>query len=280
MLLHEWTLVFFTVLVQAAVGIVLGGEYLLRRADNCAERKSIRRQSCIAFALFAVAGVISLGHTGSPFNSFYTILNIGSSWLSREIAVLGLTGFAFLWLAFMRWKAEEQASERIAALLVIVFGCVLIAVMSRVYRLSVVPAWDSWAGFLTFFGSVFLLGSLWHGMMSAKGDEAKKFGSALVVPAFVGLVLASAGVPLAVPTTAGCVNPSTVFIPASCIASYLSLRMVLTVLGMSTFTLSVIRTVQGSGRWACVPTLAFALALAGELLGRSMFYASYARLGM
>lgn len=280
MLLHEWTLVLFTVLVQAAVGIVLAGECLLRKTDNANERRGIRRQSCAAFIFFAVAGLVSLGHTGSPFNSFYTLFNIGSSWLSREIAMLSLTGLAFLWLAYMRMKDDEQASEKTAALLVVIFGVLLIAIMSRVYRLSVAPAWNSWAGFLAFFGSAFLLGPLWQSMVSLKGDGARKFGSSLLLLAFAGLALAAASAPLAVPAASGGVNPATVLAPASCIASTLALRMALVVLGVGILALSVVRVLQGCEKCACSPALAFALVLVGELLGRSMFYLSYARLGM
>lgn len=279
-LLHEWTLVLFTVLVQAAVGTVLVGECLLRKADDAAERKRIRRQSLVAFAFFAVAGVISLGHTGYPFNSFYTVFNIGSSWLSREIAALSLTGMVFLWLAFMRMKEEEQAAEKTAALLVVVFGFLLIGVMSRVYRLSIAPAWDSWSGFLAFFGSAFLLGSLWQALATGRSDGGKKFGAPLVALAFVGLAFAAASAPLGVPTATGGVNPATVLVPASCIASTLALRMALSVLGVALLALSVIRAASGCGKCACVPVLAFGLVLLGELLGRSMFYLSYARVGM
>lgn len=278
-LLHEWTLVLFTVLVQAAVGTVFAGECLLRKTEDGAQRRCIRRQSLAAFVFFAVAGLISLGHTGSPLNSFYTLFNIGSSWLSREIAILGLTGIAFLWLAFMRMKEEAQGSEKIAALLVVVLGFILIGVMSRVYRLTVAPAWDSWSGLLAFFGTTFLLGSLWQGAAAGKRGCGTTFGAPLVSLAFVGLILAAASAPLGVPTVSGGVNPATVLLPAPCIAGVLALRMALTVLGVALLALSVIRAASG-GKCACVPVVAFALVCIGELLGRSMFYLSYARLGM
>lgn len=280
--LHEWALVLFTLLVQTAVGIVMAGECLIRQTEG-ETRTAIRRQSCVAFVFFAVAGIVSLGHTGSPLNSFYTLFNVGSSWLSREIAVLSLTGMAFLWLAYMRFRKPEQASEKTAAFLVIVAGLILIAVMSRVYRLSVAPAWDSFSGLAAFFGSTFLMGGLWMGMVLRKADvcSAKNNGAgALASFAFVGLTLAAVSLPLGIPTTDAGVNPNTVLIPASCVASSLALRILLTGLGVAVFVMSLLRAAKSGCASACGPVAAFLLVLAGELLGRSVFYLSYARLGM
>lgn len=275
MLLHEWTLVLFTLLAQTAIGMVLVGECTLCQTNDAAQRKPIRSQSAVAFVLFAAAGLISLGHLGSPLNSFYTITNIGSSWLSREIALLSLTGVAFLGLAFFRLKEEEAALEKILAILVVVLGLALVATMSRVYRLSVAPAWDSWYGCLVFFGSVFLMGSAWQAMVA--GDNPK-FGPTLIGFAFLGLLLAAAGSPLGVPTAgAGAINAATALLPSSCIASYLAWRIALSVAGAA---LLALRFSSGGGLAASITVPAFLLILAGELLGRAAFYISYARVGM
>lgn len=282
LLLHEWTLVLFTLLVQAAIGIVMVGECLLRQTEGEA-RIMIRRQSCIAFILFAVAGLVSLGHTGSPMNSVYTLSNIGSSWLSREITMLSLTGMAFLGLAFLRFKKQERALEKTAALLVAVLGLILIATMSRVYRLSVAPAWDSFSGLAAFFGSTLLIGGLWMGLALRKSHacSVKDSGvTALAAFTLFGLLLAAVSVPLGVPVTDAGLNPNTVLIPASCVASSLALRILLTCIGVTVFILSLFRSAKNGCACVCGPVVALILVLAGELLGRSVFYLSYARLGM
>ncbi|MDR1856808.1 MAG: dimethyl sulfoxide reductase anchor subunit [Desulfovibrio sp.] len=279
-LLHEWSLVLFTALAQVAVGIVLVGECLLHAAQDAAVRTNIRRQSPIAFALFVVAVLISLGHTGSPLNSFNTIRNIGSSWLSREIGMLCLTGIVFLWLAFMRMKEQEQAQEKTAAGLVVVFGVLLVVTMSQVYRLPVAPVWDSCVSFLAFFGTMFITGALWQAVVVSKSEDGEKFGTLLLVMAFVGLILAAASAPLGVPVVSADMKPATVLGPASFVASKLALRMVLTGLGVGILALTLVRATQNCRKCAYAPLLAFILALTGELLGRSMFYFAYARIGM
>ncbi len=289
LLLHEWPLVLFTLLVQAAVGIVLVGECLLRRAKDARLVTRIRRQSCVAFILFAVGGLLSLGHTGSPLNSFHTLSNIGSSWLSREIAMLGITGLAFLWLAFLRWKDQPQAAEKTAALLTVAAGLVLVAVMSRVYRLAVVPAWSSYAGLLAFFATVLLCGALWHGFMLSRSHPdfitlpgLPQEGSAarpLFAAAFLGFLLAAVSLPLSVPLQDAGLNLRTALIPLSCLTWSLALRALLTGFAVLLFGLALLRG-ECKCSPACATTVALILLAAGEFLGRALFYLSYARVGM
>lgn len=289
LLLHEWPLVLFTLLLQSAVGIVLVGECLLRRAEDERLVTCLRRQSCAAFILFAVGGLLSLLHTGSPLNSFHTLSNIGSSWLSREIAVLSFTGLVLLWLAFMRRKERPQTAEKTVARIAIVAGLILVAIMSRVYRLAVVPAWNSHAGLLAFFASVLLCGALWHGFMlnrlcqggiSFSGlPQERSAARLLFAAAFLGFLLAAASLPLSVSVQEAGLNMRTALIPFSCLAWSLTLRIALTGTAVLLFCIALLR--EDCKRFPVgMAGMALLLLAVGEFFGRALFYLSYVRVGM
>ena len=96
--LQEFPLVFFTLLVQMAVGMVLVGKCVLGNEADRALREGVRRQNVAALLLFAVAVVISFVHLGTPLHAPFTLLHVMQSWLSREILMIGLVGLALLWL--------------------------------------------------------------------------------------------------------------------------------------------------------------------------------------
>ena len=87
MIFTEWSLVFFTVLAQTAIGMLLVSEIVFMRS-NSPVGKALSRQLPIVTLLTGASLFLSLTHLGTPLHSAYTILNAGSSWLSREILVI------------------------------------------------------------------------------------------------------------------------------------------------------------------------------------------------
>ena len=67
--LQEFPLVFFTLLVQMAVGMVLVGKCVLGNEADRALREGVRRQNVAALLLFAVAVIISFVHLGTPLHA-------------------------------------------------------------------------------------------------------------------------------------------------------------------------------------------------------------------
>lgn len=111
--LQEFPLVFFTLLVQMAVGMVLVGKCVLGNEADRALREGVRRQNVAALLLFAVAVIISFVHLGTPLHAPFTLLHVTQSWLSREILMIGLMGLAccgWCWLGAksMRWMARKK----------------------------------------------------------------------------------------------------------------------------------------------------------------------------
>ena len=136
-----WSLVIFTLLGQAAAGMLILS-FFSRTADTS------RAKAWAACILLGVGALASLEHLSDPTVSFYTITNVGTSWLSREILFVGLFGAGLLlWLITLNAWAR-----RLAAIL----GLAFVYVMSRVYTIPTVPFWNS----------LFTGGPYWTSMMN------------------------------------------------------------------------------------------------------------------
>ena len=125
-----------------------------------------RLPACI---LLGVGALASLEHLSDPTVSFYTITNVGTSWLSREILFVGLFGAGLLlWLITLNAWAR-----RLAAIL----GLAFVYVMSRVYTIPTVPFWNSLFTYWLFLATSLLLGSsllLFMDALAARKDPEKK----------------------------------------------------------------------------------------------------------
>lgn len=283
--LQEMPLVLFTLLAQMSLGVILVGECVIccRAGDAAGERA--RRQSPAALALFAAAALISLGHTGTSLHAPYAILHLGSSWLSREIALVALVGLALLWLAYMRLKKQPSPKERPASALVIVAGLLLVFAMSKVYAQKSIPGWNNPGLFPLFLSTVFMLGALWHALALSLKNTALKAGAAgaarpLLLWALAGFVLMAASIPLALPDRSIALNTTTQLLPFECLAWSHALHALLSGLGLMLMAVAALRAMREQGFCAALTIPAFVLLLAGEILGRLVFYLSYSRLGM
>lgn len=154
------SLVLFTSFAQAAVGMVLllcllpqGAPAGKNTGNIITERLQSRGGFALAVALvlFGLGVLFSMLHLSDPLISFYSITNLGTSWLSREILFVGLFGFSTLFFFFVR----NPAVNALAA----VAGLGLIFVMSRVYSSPPVLFWSSNLTFWIFLSTGVLLGA-------------------------------------------------------------------------------------------------------------------------
>jgi DMSO reductase anchor subunit len=96
----------------------------------------------------AIGGLFSFVHLGAKRNAWRAPFHLKKSWLSREILTAGLFGAS--WLAGL-FVPEIKG---VTALL----GAVFVFSMAMVYRLHVMPAWDTWRTTAGFFVTAALLG--------------------------------------------------------------------------------------------------------------------------
>lgn len=114
----EWALLVFTIVVPALVAWFLGG---FVRAD--------RAPSVVVFTLVAAATmVLSTSHLGKPLRAWRAMLNLRSSWLSREVF---FTTFFFGLGVSSLALPEPSRALGIAALVAGVLACISI---DGVYR--------------------------------------------------------------------------------------------------------------------------------------------------
>ena len=282
MLLHEWPLVLFTLLSQAALGIILTGEPVVCRLAGDGAQNRMRKQSIAALVFFGLAGLASMAHIGSPLNALNTVRNVGSSWLSREVLMVGVTGTAMLWLAWQRLKNAPQAAECMAAFITIGAGAVLVAVTSQVYHTPMVQTWNSPLSILSFFASSLILGAAWNALVLAghKTLSSGSPGAPLPVFALAGLVLVAVSLPYSVPVLGAAANANTMLASVACLTGYAVWHALLSGIGV---LLLVVLAVGWPGIAAAslpVSVLAFILIAAGEFVGRVAFYLAYVRIGM
>ena len=160
---REWALPVYTILVQLAVGtltVLWISRGLSRSRGDFPLLDRLTRGSLLIVFVTTCAGMIgSHFHLSRPLISFLAILNVGSSWLSREIlfSVLFLLGTAGL--LYLEWFVPQRARLKEGlGWLAVVLGWACVYCMGRIYLIPSQPVWDSSFTLLSFFATTLLLG--------------------------------------------------------------------------------------------------------------------------
>jgi anaerobic dimethyl sulfoxide reductase subunit C (anchor subunit) len=250
-----WSLLLFTLLVQAGVG-----SFLLAQVTGK------RKMRSVSLFLTAAGTGISFFHLGSPAKATFALNNLKSSWLSREI-LFALLFLALLILLFLieRKDGFPPALGRPLGLLTGLAGIALIFCMAKLYMLPTVPAWNSPATPITFFLTTLLLGAQIAALSSGFHVLRLRWLSLL---SFV--LLASQ---IAVTLLAFDLRPGGLFIA----------RLILAAAAGFCLILLVKRLKQSDTGWKDIrlwAAAALTLIVVSECLGRYLFYAAYFRLGL
>lgn len=164
--LGELPMIAFTVISQMCVGafVVLGLVQLIGSAKY--SPKVIDRladPALFAIGPAMIAGLIaSMFHMHDVFNMFNVIRHWQSSWLSREIIFgVGFAGLGFLFFIMQALKIGSARLRQALAVLTAIFGVGLVICQVMIYySLPTVPAWNTWATWVQFFGTTIILGAL------------------------------------------------------------------------------------------------------------------------
>ena len=304
---REWALIAFTILTQMSVGafIVLGIMHFyaqrkggLEQADQLADRALLAIVPTLALGMLA-----SLLHLGTPLNAWKTIFNVGSSWLSREILFSVLFVGVAAVFAFMQWRKMYTPQVRnIVALVSVALGLLLIYANARAYMTAAVPLWNSWFTLISFLTTAFLLGALAMGAALVANYaymQRKDPGCAdaqctllrdvlrwvaviavtllgvefLVVPLQIASLASSGSVPAL----------ESVNLMAGTYQWVLILRLALVFIGAGILGAFVYSNASSPGKERVAGNLtylAFLFVLVGEVLGRFLFFASFAKFGI
>lgn len=302
----ELALVIFTIFAQMSVGafLVLGGvHFFATRYAGIEEADKLSTYALLAIGPIMVAGlIVSFLHLGNPINAPRAIMNLGTSWLSREIlfgVLFAAAGFLF---ALMQWRKWGSAGLRnIIALVAAVFGLGLVFSMAMVYySLPAVPAWNNWATLVSFFATTILLGAVaisaafvgayayLHSRKQESSDKQRQILAitlrwmALVSLVVLGVQLIVQPIYMGYLASAGPVAEKSAAILVDENGMLFALRFVLLFLGAGLFSFFIYKFARSARNIGLLSTLAFAafgLVLAGELVGRYLFYASFVRIG-
>lgn len=304
---HEWALIVFTVVMQMAVGsfVILGGVHFFasrrngnEEADKLSDRALLALGPVVVFAL-----IVTLFHVGNPLNAPRALANIGSSWLSREIAlslVFALGGAVF---AFVQWrKISTSAVRNGLALVVAAVGLVLVYAMSMIYQIATVPAWDTFATTATFYITTFLLGTLAMGAafvanfwyIRRNKMDPQNIQYTMLATSLRWIALCSVGllglqflvIPIYLAQLSSAASPE-----ALASVQFLSqdsgiifvVRLILLFVGAGMLAVFVYQNASSESRVRVVGNLAylaFALVLISEVLGRYLFYSSMVKIGL
>ncbi|MDA0143890.1 dimethyl sulfoxide reductase anchor subunit [Vibrio sp. RW] len=145
MIFHEWSLIFFTVLAQTAVGgyLLIGARALVLGHDE-EKLNSYKVPMFILWALMGLGFMFSTTHLGSPLRAFNAFNQLGSAWLSNEV----FFGAAFFAIGGLQWllsviKKGGVAIQKALMVGAMVLGVIFMYAMINVYMINTVPTWDN-----------------------------------------------------------------------------------------------------------------------------------------
>jgi len=165
MSLRDWSLIAFTILLQTSVGafwVLQAAHYFARRKRGIEDADRLTDRALLIIGpMIVLGGGASLTHLSRPFKAYLAVVNVGSSWLSRESSFGMLFGALIIVYTLLQWRKIGPIWVRnVIAWLTGLVGLGLIVSMSSIYMLPTYPAWDSWATPVTFITATLLLGTL------------------------------------------------------------------------------------------------------------------------
>ena len=285
----EWPLVAFTIAGQAAVGIVLltGLPWLLttRTFPNDEARGLWLVLQALIFGLLVVAASISFFHLHRPFRARRVLTNLRTSWLSREI-FFELCFMALVALeTFLAWKKPEWIGLFIGVMVAVSLAGILFLVsMSKLYMLQTVPDWNQAYTPISFVLTTLILGALalvlvWRARVG-QGPYPRGLLEVTFSLIVIEIVLALLFTPR---RGAFGYRPGPSLRPPNETPRILHVgRLALLAAGLFLIGMEVMtggfRASSGRGASLCL-ILAFVLVLAGEVVGRFLFYGLLTRPG-
>ncbi len=275
--IKELALVVFTVLTQAAIGaFVLIGWLRLRNRDEAMD-PAYRKAVLALVPIMAIAMLASLFHLGRPMLAITAMRNLATSWLSREIFFSG--GF-FVLLCASAALEKSPAVRRIFDGLAALAGVLSIISMASLYDVTMIPAWQGWGTYVAFVGTALMVGlGLAAGLVAYFGRGSAGVAGdlqVLVGAAVVSLVIGLVAYPLYLVLLGGggAEAQATLSMLGGEYGMALVLRWALTLAGgLVPLILSWRRLASGKATGGLVYTALVCL-LAGELVGRYLFYAT------
>jgi len=277
---HEWPLMIFTVLGQCvAGGFIVMALALLTGISDRVLQKRVHWAMIVLWVLMGIGFMASVLHLGSPLRAFNSLNRIGNSALSNEIAS-GSVFFAvggFWWLVTVLGKMP-QALGKIWMVLTMILGVFFVWMMCKVYLIDTVPTWYSVYTPLTFFLTMFIGGPL-LGYLLLRVAGVTGWGMRLL-PAISLLAIVASAVVMMLQSTELATIHSSIAQASALVPQYGALMSWRLLLLSAALICWIVPQLKGGLASPAVLTFAFVLMIAGELIGRGVFYGLHMTVGM
>lgn len=188
--MRDTALIIFTILTQLAVGSFITLWLYDRRRKNEVSQNTGFLVTMLILIITGASLVVSLFHLGQPLHAYKAILNVGESWLSREIILFALF-FGAVVISTFAWKDDNPKSRNTIGLIGSIIGLAGIFSQGMIYIVPAVPAWNSIFTLVFFYITAALLGPLFVGTILVSKKELNvdfsKISLATIVIAIVAL---------------------------------------------------------------------------------------------
>jgi len=278
---HEWPLMSFTVFGQCvAGGFIVLAVALLNGNLNREQQQRLVMSMFGLWVLMGIGFIASTLHLGSPMRAFNSLNRVGASSLSNEIA----SGALFFAVGGLGWllaalKKLPTGLRNLWLIVTMVLGVVFVWMMVRVYNtIDTVPTWYSvWTPmsfFLTLFIGGPLLGFLLLRVAGVDGWAMRLLPAVSLLALAVSTIVALLqGAELA--TIHSSIQQASTLVPDY--GSLMAWRVALLAVALVCW---IVPQLKGYQPALPLLSLAFLLVLAGELIGRGVFYGLHMTVGM
>lgn len=284
---NEWSLIFFTLISQISVGVLLAFSvvYFLSPTSNDNFNVWWRSPEIIILVMLGVAALISMIHLGKPIQAPLAMNNIQNSWISREIISFGIL-FVLVLTVFILRQLFLSPIWLIKIMLIISswVGIVFIFSMFHIYMIETVPVWNHWFTPFSFFSTatLFLLFSL--DVMNAVEYSPWKdiFSNQFIISLCIAFLIVILIFNLLHQFRLSGMNYTGIEQLSFIGGLYFTLfviRIILLLIGIIVFSYAyfVMNKIEFSNQYKLILLLLFIIE---EFIGRFMFYQSYFRVGV
>ncbi|ATG15522.1 dimethylsulfoxide reductase [Providencia alcalifaciens] len=278
--IHEWPLMFFTVIGQSVAGafIVMAAVLLSGKLSTELNRK-VHYSMFGLWVLMGIGFLLSTMHMGTPLRAFNAFNRLGASSLSNEIAS-GAIFFAFgglYWLLAVLNKMPATLGK-LWLVVVAVLAAIFVVATSRVYQIPTVPTWNNSYTMINFVLTAFLGGPILAALLLRVAGFDLQCIRRLPALSAVALLVSAAvaisqGFDLASIETA--VQKATDLVPDY--GFLMDIKIVAIAMGLGCWVMPLIARRNPSVANLGIGTL---FVLAGEIIGRGVFYGLHMTVGM
>ncbi len=281
MIFHEYSLIFFTVLAQTAVGAyLLVSARVLVKGHDVDQISSYKVPMFVLWVIMGVGFLFSLTHLGSPLRAFNSFNQLGSAWLSNEVffgaAFFAVGGIQWLLSVLNKGSAGAQKALMVTAM---ALGCVFMYSMINVYMIDTVPTWFNVYTPLSFVMTMVVGGLLLSQfVIVAANDSHFTVDRNIIMLAFVAVAI-SLVVTIGKANLIGDIQSSVVKASelVDGLGCYLGVQVALLLAGLFIWVLPMINQSEVN---PVSLALALVLVLASELIGRGLFYSLHMTIGL